>query len=122
MRTGDGPEIVDAAEQRLFRKYHRRRGTGDASLLHLVSRSRFSDTENLLDALSTLEQVREELDGIERVLLDRLRTEHKVSWRKVGEALKISRQGAERRFLRVMSLDGNADRGRRRIRERKSES
>lgn len=106
-------------EERMQAAYDRlRESTGNATLrpIDLLGLARDPDTavSDRLDALTVVEYMRDLLDSAEHYLLDSAR-ENGATWTALGEALGVTRQGAERRLLRGQtSLDGsrNADAGR----------
>lgn len=108
-------EQMQAAYERL------RESTGNATLrpIDLLGMARDPETalSDRIDALTVVEYMRGLLDNAEHYLLDSARA-NGATWGALGEALGVTRQGAERRLLRgevsAASLDGgrSADAGR----------
>nr|WP_192962906.1 hypothetical protein [Nocardiopsis sp. 90127] len=101
---------MTAAENRLQKRHGRLTPVG------LLDLARSADTppEERLDVLTVIQMMRADLDMAEYAALD---VGHEESpWTKLGRALGITRQGAERRWLRLMPRGGagrDADEGRR---------
>lgn len=84
------------------------------------ARDRASD-EDLLAALTLIDALRRDADNYERWLLEALRERtDPVTWPRIATALGVTRQGAERRYLRALtSGPRHADRAREGLRARR---
>ena len=87
----------------------------------LISREEAED-DQVLAALSLVDALRRRADSYEESLLEALRDQREdpVSWTRIATALGVSRQGAERRYLRARTSGvRDATRARANLRERR---
>lgn len=80
-----------------------------------------TDDEQLLAALTLIDALRRDADSYERWLLEALRDrEDPVAWPSIATALGVTRQGAERRYLRAVASGARyADRARTLVKARR---
>jgi len=99
-------EQMQAAYDRL------RESTDNPALrpIDLLALAREADTalDDRIDALTTVQYMRDLLDSAEHYLLDSARA-NGATWTALGEALGVTRQGAERRLLRGQISDASVE-------------
>ena len=108
-------------------EYNRSRSLAERRAWELIDERGWSfndppDTdEQLLAALTLVDLVRQQVDDTEARLLEALRRDtDPVPWDKIANALGMTRQGAERRFLRATTGGArDAERGREQLARRR---
>lgn len=87
--------------------------TSDWQLVSTATWDSEGTDEQRLAALALIDALRRDVDTYERRLLEKLRDDEPVPWTGIAAALGVTRQGAERRYLRATASGARyADRGR----------